>query len=92
MPELPDVEQFARHLEKTVLNRKITAVTVLHTKVLENITPERLQQELHGLSFTSLFRHGKYLFLYTNRAEKLVLMLHFGMSGYPQYLERGEQL
>lgn len=92
MPELPDVEVFKKYLESTALHKKITGVDVLHNRVLEDITPQKLQERFIGSSFTNTDRRGKYLFVHTEKKEpSMWLVLHFGMTGYLKYYKDEEE-
>jgi formamidopyrimidine-DNA glycosylase len=83
MPELPDVEQFKTYIDATSLHNKIENVSILNDKILENVSEPQLQKALISKSFKKSYRHGKYLFLYTTGEN--ILVLHFGMTGYPEY-------
>jgi formamidopyrimidine-DNA glycosylase len=78
MPELPEVEGYARYFARHALKQAIARVEVLDTRVLGEIRKERLARELKGKSFRSVRRHGKHLFA---DAGATWLHLHFGMSG-----------
>lgn len=79
MPECPDVEIFKQYLDATSLHQKIKTVTVRNRKVLEGISPEKMQQALQGHCFESTVRHGKHLFIEID--DQTWLTLHFGMTG-----------
>jgi formamidopyrimidine-DNA glycosylase len=89
MPELPDVEIYKRFIDETSLNQRIQSVEVPDTRVLEGISPKKLQQQLKGKSFCQTRRHGKCLFAQLNKSR--ALLLHFGMTGYLMYTEQSEQ-
>ena len=80
MPELPEVETFARDIIATVGGRTIDVATCSglpycreSVGVVEDLVP--------GNIVTGYRRHGKALFL--QLSEGLWLYLHFGMSGRP---------
>ena len=77
MPELPEVEIYARYFAEHALGQKITSVDVLDERIL-GVRKEEFVRALKGRSFTKVRRHGKHLFA---EAGKLWLHLHFGMSG-----------
>ena len=80
MPELPDVEVFRRTLARSSLHRRISAVEVADTEVLEDVSAAELERELTGSQLTSTTRHGKHL--YVSRDHGPALALHFGMTAY----------
>lgn len=90
MPELPDVELFRKYLESTSLRQRIDRVDAFDDRILEDISPKALHDALVGHRFDSTMRHGKYLF--TRHAEDRWLVLHFGMTGYLQYLDEEKDL
>lgn len=79
MPELPDVEVFARTLGSTGLGRTVTGVEVLETGVLDEVSAGDLDRALSGHRLEATRRHGKLLFVATRGGPWLVV--HFGMSG-----------
>lgn len=87
MPELPEVEGYARYFATHALKQAIARVEVLDARVLGEIRKEKLARELKGKSFRSVRRHGKHLFA---DAGASWLHLHFGMSGDLTYY-RGER-
>lgn len=90
MPELPDVEVFRRRIAETSLQRAIERTSVLETSTLdEGTTAQKLARRLKGNAFERVGRHGKYL-LAGVAGEQLVL--HFGMTGYPAFVEKGGEL
>jgi formamidopyrimidine-DNA glycosylase len=76
MPELPEVESYARTFARHALDRTIARVRVLDPRVLA--VRESELRKLKGRRFTRVRRHGKHLFA---QAGDLWLRLHFGMSG-----------
>ncbi len=88
MPELPDVEVFRRYLERHGRGQTIRDVHVFNPELLDGIEPRRFRERLRGQAITGTHRHGKYLLVALGNGIELVL--HFGMSGYLQYLPEGE--
>ena len=82
MPELPEVEVLARHLERTLPGKTIREVKVHRAKILRP-TPERtLRTALTGATFKAVWRRGKYLiFELSTRGQPLQLLGHLGMTG-----------
>jgi formamidopyrimidine-DNA glycosylase len=89
MPELPEVETFKRYLDSTSLHQRITRIEVRDAYVLKLISPRELARRLKGRRFENSHRHGKHLFV--RAGDKLWLRLHFGMTGWLQYLKRDEE-
>ena len=85
MPELPDVENFRKYLEKTSLHQTILSIKVNQTRILDHISPQQLKRALVGTQFTETFRHGKHLFAKTADSEWLTM--HFGMTGFLRYFD-----
>ncbi|MFP4055688.1 MAG: Fpg/Nei family DNA glycosylase [Candidatus Brocadiia bacterium] len=81
MPELPDVESFARYVEFTSLHKPIESVRVRTREILEGVSPQRLGGALRGHRLCGTRRHGKFLFVRSDGGASLVL--HFGMTGKP---------
>lgn len=86
MPELPDVETLRRYFQKNALRHKITDVHISSSKILKDVSKNKINNFLKGKSFKSVVRHGKYIVAYVAR-DKGILM-HFGMTGYLKYLKR----
>jgi formamidopyrimidine-DNA glycosylase len=89
MPELPEVETFKRYLDSTSLHQRITHVEVRDAYVLKHISARGLARRLKGRRFENSHRHGKHLFVHSG--DELWLRLHFGMTGWLQYLKRDEE-
>ncbi|MBD3389929.1 formamidopyrimidine-DNA glycosylase [Candidatus Micrarchaeota archaeon] len=86
MPELPEVEQYCRQCSRVALGKKIETVKTGSSRVLE-VSESTLRRHLLRNNIESCSRHGKYLFLNIN--DGYVLSLHFGMSGYLDYIKEG---
>jgi len=74
MPELPEVEIYARYFERHALRQTVARVRVLD----ERICGSRNLGRLVGRSFERVRRHGKHFFA---DAGDVWLHIHFGMSG-----------
>jgi formamidopyrimidine-DNA glycosylase len=74
MPELPEVEMYARYFERHALGQPIRRIRILDSRILGT----RSLRPLVGRSFRRVHRHGKHLFA---DAGDLWLRLHFGMTG-----------
>jgi formamidopyrimidine-DNA glycosylase len=77
MPELPEVETFARYFARHALGQRIARVDVRDERIL-TLRKETFVRKLKGREFTSVRRHGKHLFADAGAAW---LHLHFGMTG-----------
>jgi formamidopyrimidine-DNA glycosylase len=89
MPELPDVEIFRNYMNQTSLHKKIIGVDVGNERVLQNITPSRLEKKLKGSQFEKTKRHGKYIFASVDKG--FWIMFHFGMTGFFKYFKREQE-
>ena len=78
MPELPEVETYARYFARHALHQRIARVEVLDERILNEIRTETFVRKLKGREFASVRRHGKHLFADAGAAW---LHLHFGMTG-----------
>ena len=82
--ELPEVEVMRRDLEKEVVGKKVRDVEVRpHRNAMRVIRRHSRRKEfadrLSGRKITKIDRKGKYLLLYLDGGD--VLVVHFGMSG-----------
>lgn len=88
MPELPEVETYARYFAQHALEQTIARVDVRDERILADIRKETFARRLKGRAFTSVRRHGKHLFA---EAGPAWLHLHFGMTGDLAYYNGREQ-
>jgi formamidopyrimidine-DNA glycosylase len=84
MPELPEVEVIRKDLEKEVIGKKIRKVEVRNTRNAMRIVRRHAKRKdfeagLAGSRVTRVDRRGKYLLLYLDNGN--VLVIHLGMSG-----------
>jgi formamidopyrimidine-DNA glycosylase len=82
--ELPEVEVVRRDLEKDIVGRRIAAVDVRRMKNTKRVirrhkAPKDLRDRLVGRKVAHADRKGKYILLYLDSGE--VLVVHFGMTG-----------
>ena len=88
MPELPEVEGYARYFARHALRQRIARVDIRDERVLA-VRPEQLVRVLRGREFTRVRRHGKHLFA---EAGAQWLHLHFGMTGdLAYYRDAGDE-
>ncbi len=91
MPELPEVETYARYFARHALEQKVVRVDVRDERILGEIRKDAFVKKLKGRAFTSVRRHGKHLFAEVS-AKETWLHLHFGMSGdLAYYRERAQE-
>ena len=79
MPELPEVETYARYFAKHALHQRVTGVEVRDERILGAVRREKFVRALRGREFSEVRRHGKHLF--ARAGERTWLHLHFGMTG-----------
>ena len=79
MPELPDVELARRVIEDRALGRRVAEVEDSDTWVSRPHAPGDIASALTGASLTAAHRHGKTMWVETDRGP--VLGLHLGMTG-----------
>jgi formamidopyrimidine-DNA glycosylase len=89
MPELPDVEGFRAVLARHATGQCVERVDVADAGVLRGVTARQLDDGLRSHCFTQPERHGKWLIA---RTDGPAVLLHFGMTGSLQWLERGAPL
>jgi formamidopyrimidine-DNA glycosylase len=85
MPELPEVETIVRGLKRTVSGKKIKAITIVLSRVLQN-NPGYLKRNLTGLKIMSVKRRGKNIILQLSGGN--LILIHLGMTGNLIYLKR----
>lgn len=86
MPELPDVEVFRKEAEKSK-NSEITGFEIDDKDFVE-LTRNKFNNNLKGKKFKETSRRGKYLFMKVDDESGVVM--HFGMTGYLEYLKEDE--
>jgi formamidopyrimidine-DNA glycosylase len=80
VPELPEVETLRQDLGKEVVNKKIKSVAVTNGRsVRRHPSAKQFRALLEGRTIKSVGRLGKYLLLFLDNKDTLVL--HLGMSG-----------
>lgn len=88
MPELPDVENYGRYLERHGLHKRIDGVAVGSAKILRGISGRELGRMLEGHSLERTRRHGKHLLAAVDDGRWLAF--HFGMTGRFAHFREGE--
>ncbi|RXJ49920.1 Fpg/Nei family DNA glycosylase [Gelidibacter gilvus] len=87
MPELPEVEGYKIYIDSTALHKKITSFECRDTRLLKTSTAD-FEKHLVNEELTETKRIGKYLFVKTSG--KKILVIHFGMTGRPNYYKEKE--
>lgn len=87
MPELPEVEGYKVYIDSTCLHKKITAFECRDNRLLKT-APANFEKHLVNKELTETQRIGKYLFVKTSGEKTLVI--HFGMTGRPNYYKSKE--
>lgn len=78
MPELPEVETIRQALRASLPGFEVLNTTVRETRLRRPVRPSSLRQ-LEGQRFVDVGRRGKYLLLWTDGDQ--VLVVHLGMTG-----------
>ncbi len=83
MPELPEVEVLARHLNRQLAGRQVRQVRVLIPKLVRPHRTEELNQCLNGLSFQAVGRRAKFLLFHltAGNGATVTALGHLGMTG-----------
>src|SRR3990172_3279912 len=82
MPELPDVENYRRYLQKHALKQRITSVHVNDAVVVRGFSRAKLNA-VKGRTLVAAERHGKQLFAKLDKGGWIAM--HFGMTGRLDY-------
>ncbi len=78
MPELPEVETFARALEPELIGRTILSADLRWARTLATPSPKKFAEQIRGQKITGVTRRAKYLII---QLEDYSLMIHLRMSG-----------
>jgi formamidopyrimidine-DNA glycosylase len=98
MPELPEVENLKRGLEKYIIGQKIVSVKVSKPKLVSGKGTLRkasqkkvteFEQALKGEKFSKVERRAKNLIFHTNFGK--IILAHLKMSGQFVYKPKGEK-
>lgn len=81
MPELPEVENVRRTLERVLLSKRIVDAEIAPDEiVLKGLSPDLIRTALVGRTVTAVGRKGKYFWLELD--EKPWVFAHLGMAGW----------
>ncbi|MBI3760280.1 MAG: DNA-formamidopyrimidine glycosylase [Chloroflexi bacterium] len=78
MPELPEVETFARQLRAPLVGRTITGVAIKWPRHVATPSPREFAERIRGQRIETVTRRGKYLVLELSGD---ALLIHLKMSG-----------
>lgn len=78
MPELPEIETFARSLRPELTGRVIISAQLFWPRTLSMPSPEEFIEQISGQEIQNVTRRAKYLWLGLSRGH---LFLHLRMSG-----------
>ncbi len=78
MPELPEVETFARSLRPELTGRIVQSANLLWTRTLASPSPQNFTEQIIGREITGVGRRAKYLDI---QLAELHLFIHLRMSG-----------
>lgn len=79
MPELPEVETLRRALERELVGRRLTALSVHEPRLLQNASERELKRTLLGHRLKTVGRRAKFLLLDFG---KHTAVLHLRMTGW----------
>jgi len=78
MPELPELEVYAKNLRSLIEGRTITGAEVIHPGVLRPATPEVFRERVVGRAVKGVARRGKTLALHLDSGDRLDVHLMIG--------------
>jgi|TARA_B100000959_G_scaffold275958_1_gene329989 formamidopyrimidine-DNA glycosylase len=83
MPELPEVEVLARHLDSALGGKTIRAVVIHRPKSIRPTRAQSMRKKLVGARFKGVTRRAKYLLFEMKlpKRESFMLLGHLGMTG-----------
>jgi formamidopyrimidine-DNA glycosylase len=79
MPELPEVQLVASHLERLVTGQSIVAASLLRERLAPSHSPENFADLLTGSTLIRVRRRGKFLLIELDSGH--TLLVHLRMSG-----------
>jgi len=78
MPELPEVETFARQLKPALMGKKILAVDLRWKRTLALPSPKKFKEQIVGQKILDVGRRAKYLNI---QLKDYSLLIHLRMTG-----------
>jgi len=88
MPELPEVETIRKDLQRRIVNKKISKIEILRSKIIQGQN-RIFKKTLKGDSIKSVKRRGKLLILPLKISERF-LLVHLKMTGQLIYQSGGK--
>src|SRR5215208_2045096 len=88
MPEIPDIEVFARNLKKLLAGKQVSKVKVVNGKKLKD-TAKELSKALEGQKILDVFRSGKELRI--KFSKNILLGIHLMLTGDLHFLEESNE-
>lgn len=79
MPELPEVETIRIGLQEKIKDKQIRDVIVNISKIIKKPSLEEFITKIKGKKIKKIGRRGKYIIIYLDSEDKLVV--HLGMTG-----------
>ena len=79
MPELPDVENYRRYLERHARRQLVKEIDIPDRRVLRKLPASRFRQRVLDARMTATRRHGKHLLVALDKGGWITF--HFGMTG-----------
>ena len=79
MPELPEVETIVRGLDRSILGRRITSVSIRDRSVIRGVSGGTFARRVRGGAVESVQRRGKYILLRLDN--QVDLIIHLRMTG-----------
>jgi formamidopyrimidine-DNA glycosylase len=74
MPELPDLEVFAKNLDKRVRGKRVKNVEVSKPKKLD-VSQEAFKKVVEGQEINKVFRNGKEIWMGFEKGQQLLFTL-----------------
>ena len=86
MPELPEVETFARQLKPALIGKKILSADLRWNRTLAAPSPKKFRQQIQGQQILDVGRRAKYFILHLSSlrpgsGQAFSLIIHLRMSG-----------
>ena len=78
MPELPEVETFARQLKPALVGKTILSADLRWNRTLATPSPKKFKEQIEGQKIKDVTRRAKYLILHLS---SFSLLVHLRMSG-----------
>src|SRR5574339_288504 len=78
MPELPEVETFARQLKPALVGKTILSADLRWNRTLATPSPKKFKEQIQGQKIIDINRRAKYLVI---QVKDYNLIIHLRMSG-----------